>query len=367
MLRPREVVPYLQARGYLTTSAAALDGITIEDASRRNTNLKVLRPRGMSYFLKQARDADGAAHLAHEASIYQILRANVHRDSFSRCLPQFFGYDPNEHILVLEFIRKSSSLREHYALKRPFPVALSAAVARALANLHRLPIKDNDLVLRSSQGPPWIFSLHRPGLRHWRGLSSASLKVIEIIQGSSEFCRLLNNLQPDWRNDAFIHFDAKWDNCIVIEPSAPEYTRGLRIIDWELAGLGDACWDVGSVLADYLSLWRSSVLLFDDRAPEYLPIDVQCRLERMQPAMSAFWRTYVRCMQHEPAVANDLLVRTARFAAVRLLQIAVEAAQVLSEITSNIIGNVQLSLNILQRPIEAIVHLFGIRLSASSR
>jgi hypothetical protein len=366
MLGPREVVPYLQTRGYLTTSGAALDGITIEDASRRNTNLKVLRPRGMSYFLKQARDADGAAHLAHEASIYQLLRADVRRDSFSRCLPQFLGYDPSKHILVLEFIRKSHSLREHYALKRRFPVALSAAVAHALASLHRLPIKD-DLVLRSSHGPPWIFSLHRPDLRHWRNLSSASLKVIEVIQGCSEFCRLLDNLQQDWRNDAFIHFDAKWDNCIVPQSSAPEYTRGLRIIDWELAGSGDACWDVGSVLADYLSLWRSSVLLFDDRALEAPPIDVQCRLERMQPAMRAFWRAYVRCMQHEPGVANHLLVRSARFAAVRLLQIAVERAQVLPEITSNIVGNVQLSLNILQRPIEAIVHLFGIRLSASSR
>jgi thiamine kinase-like enzyme len=366
MLGPREVVPYLQARGYLTTSGAALDGITIEDASQRNTNLKVLRPRGMSYFLKQARDADGAAHLAHEASVYQMLRANVRRDSFSCCLPQFLGYDPNKRILVLEFIRKSHNLREHYALKRRFPAALSEAVAHALASLHRLPIKD-DLVLRSAQGPPWIFSLHRPDLRHRRGLSSASLKVIEIIQGRSEFCRLLDNLQQDWRNDAFIHFDAKWDNCIVLEPSAPEYTRGLRIVDWELAGLGDACWDVGSVLADYLSLWRSSVLLFDDRAPEYPPIDVHCRLERMQPAMRAFWRTYVRCMQHEPAVANDLLVRAARFGAVRLLQIAVERAQILPEITSNIVGNVQLSLNILQRPVEAIVHLFGIRLSASSR
>src|SRR3954447_7362615 len=257
MLGPREVVPYLQARGYLTTSDTALNGITIEDASRRNTNLKVLRPRGMSYFLKQAHDAEGAAHLAHEASIYEILRANVRRDSFGRCLPRLLGYDPHNHILVLEFIRKSHSLREHYTLKRRFPAALSGAVAQALASLHRLPIKD-DLVLKSSHGPPWIFSVHRPDLRHWRGLSSASLKVIEIVQGSPEICRLLNNLQQDWRNDAFIHFDAKWDNCIILEASAPEYTRGLRIVDWELAGSGDACWDVGSVLADYLSLWRSS-------------------------------------------------------------------------------------------------------------
>src|SRR6185503_14500397 len=124
-----------------------------------------------------------------------------------------------------------------------------------------------------------------------------------------------------------------------------EYDRGLRIVDWELAGSGDACWDVGSVLADYLSLWRSSVLLLDHRAPGQ-PVDVRCRLERMQPAMRAFWRTYVRCMQHEPAVANDLLLRTARFGAVRLLQSAVERTQVLPEITSDIVGTVQLSLNI---------------------
>jgi aminoglycoside phosphotransferase (APT) family kinase protein len=364
MLGPREVVPYLQARGYLTTSGTVLDGIAIEDASRRNSNLKVFRPRGMSYFLKQARDADGAAQLAREASIYQLLGANVRRDSFGRCLPRFLGYDPNKHILVLELIRKSHNLREYHDLKRRFPAALGAALAHALAGLHRLPIKD-DPVLRSSHPPPWIFSLHRPSLRHWRSLSRTSLKVVEIIQGSSEFCRLLDNLQQDWRNDTFIHFDVRWDNCIVLEPTAPDYTRGLRIIDWELAGLGDACWDVGSVLADYLSHWRSSLPLLDETAPAN--VKAQYRLVRMQPAMRAFWKTYVKCMQHEPAVANDLLVRSVRLGAVRLLQIAAERAQFLPEITSNIVGNVQLSLNILQRPIEAIVHLFGIRLSTSSR
>src|SRR4051812_1307581 len=118
MLAAREVVPYLQARGYLTTSGAVLDGITIEDVSRRNSNLKVLRPRGMSYFLKQARDANAAAHLAHEASIYRFLRSNVRRDSPGHCVPRFVGYDADKHILVLELIGKSQNLREHHELER---------------------------------------------------------------------------------------------------------------------------------------------------------------------------------------------------------------------------------------------------------
>ncbi|MEU8007098.1 phosphotransferase [Catellatospora sp. NPDC049111] len=360
------MVPYLQDRGYLTTSGAALDGITIEDASRRNTNLKVLCRRGTSYFLKQARDSDGAAHLAHEASIYRILLADARRDSVRRCVPRLIGYDPIAHVLVTELMAKSHDLREHHARQRRCPVALSMAVARALATVHRFPIT-SDLAPTGSPGPPWIFRLHRPGLRQWRGLSGASLKAIEIIQGSAEFCRLLDGLGQEWRSDTLIHFDARWDNCIVPDSSAPRYTTGLRIVDWELAGLGDACWDTGSVMADYLSLWRASVLLVDDQAAEQATGDGLRQLERIQPAMRAFWNTYVKCMRHEPALANELLVRTARFTAVRLLQTAVEATQISPEITSGIVGSLQLSLSMLQRPVETIAHLLGIRPTVSSR
>ena len=52
MLGPREVVPYLQARGYLTTSGAVLDGITIEDASRRNTQFESASPARHELFLE---------------------------------------------------------------------------------------------------------------------------------------------------------------------------------------------------------------------------------------------------------------------------------------------------------------------------
>jgi hypothetical protein len=365
MMSPLEIVPYLHDRGFLT-SRAVLDGLTIEDVSRRNTNVKVLRPRGMSYFVKQARDADAAEDLANEAAVYQILLAESSPGPLRRCVPQLLGYDPDENTLVLEFIRKSHSLREHHALKRRFPVALGAAVASALAGFHQLPVTD-EMGLHGSSGPPWIFRLHRPGLRHRRGLSGASLQVVEIVQGSAEFCRLLDDVGRDWRSDTFIHFDAKWDNFVVVDTSAPTYARGVRVVDWELAGPGDVCWDLGSVLADYLNLWRASVLFPDGQTPAQSAGDSQRRLKRMQPAMRAFWRVYVACMRHEPALANELLARTARFAAVRLLQTAVESAQFQPDITNSIMGNVQLSLNILQSPLEAVVHLFGIRLSAPGR
>ena len=45
-------------------------------------------------------------------------------------------------------------------------------------------------------------------------------------------------------------------------------------LDW-----GSACWDVGSVFADYLSLWCSSLPLLDETGPEN--IKTKYRLERI--------------------------------------------------------------------------------------
>ena len=203
--------------------------------------------------------------------------------------------------------------------------------------------------------------LHRPDLRHWYSFSGVSLNVVQLVQSTPAFCRHLDNLRRDWQNDTLIHFDAKWDNCIVLGRSADTYSGRVRLIDWELSGLGDGCWDVGSLLADYLNLWRSSRPLLDERTSE--DNRAGYRLERMQPAIRAFCKNYARCMQYEHHEANAFLIKTAQFAAVRLLQIAVERAQISSELTNNIVGELQLSLNILQRPAAAIAHLFGIRFS----
>ena len=155
MLEPRDVLTYLVARGHLK-AGAALDDLTVEDASRKNTNWKVLRKRGMCYFVKQARDAEGAAHLANEALIYQFLHADALQNPVRRFTPRFLGYDAGTRILVVELFRRARNLREHHVLERRFPAALGADVAQQLASLHRIPIKQ-DSFLRARCDPPWIF------------------------------------------------------------------------------------------------------------------------------------------------------------------------------------------------------------------
>jgi hypothetical protein len=80
----------------------------------------------------------------------------------------------------------------------------------------------------------------------------------------------------------------------------------------------------------------------------------------MQPAMRAFWRAYVMRMDLDSTRAARCLQRAARYAATRLLQTAYERTYGAAHVTPDAVCLLQMSLNILQRPEEAVMHLLGI-------
>src|SRR5262249_40281125 len=149
----------------------------------------------------------------------------------------------------------------------------------------------------------------------------------------------------------------KWENCLVCGPSQSGRKRELKIIDWEFAGLGDPCWDTGTVFSNYLSFWLSSIPMTGEEPPDRFLELARYPLERMQPAMRAYWQAYVRGMGLEAVSADAWLLRAVQYGAARLLQTGFEHMQGSTYLTGNLICLLQLSLNILQRPQEAITHL----------
>lgn len=85
-------------------------------------------------------------------------------------------------------------------------------------------------------------------------------------------------------------------------------------------------------------------------------------LERMQPAMRSFWQSYVQGMGFDPATSGEWLLRAIKYGAARLVQTAYEQMQMSQHLTGNVVCLLQLSLNILQRPQEAMAHLLGLPL-----
>jgi hypothetical protein len=271
-----------------------------------------------------------------------------------RLIPKYFGVDVDRSLLVVESFHAASTLRERYATGR-FSRRLAEATARALAAIHRCPSPPAAL----SAPPPWVLSIHLPTLEWFFDASHANMELLAIVQ-RHEYGTLLHALRIDWRGEALVHHDIKWDNLLVVR-GGPNAAPALRVVDWELAGIGDACWDVGAVLAAYLGSWLLSIPITGQTPPErYLGL-ARAPLDRMRPAIGAFWRRYRTAMDLDAATAECWLVRCVAYSGARLLQTAFEQMQMSSSLTSNVVCMLQLGLNVLRRPDVAASQLLGLR------
>jgi thiamine kinase-like enzyme len=189
------------------------------------------------------------------------------------------------------------------------------------------------------------------------------MRIIRIVQQVAELGELLDELRRGWRSDTLIHHDFKWDNCIVSQPPGPGRSTGKpKIVDWEIASRGDPCWDVGSVFNEYLSCWLFSIPITGETPPDQFVNLARFPLEKMKPAIRSFWQSYSQRMTLDSTTSEQWLQRSIKYAAARLVQTCFESMQMSIQPTGNVICLLQLSLNMMQRPQEAIVHLLGIPL-----
>lgn len=352
------VIRYLLDRRLVDVESIVDGDLVIVDATRRNRNAKVFRSEGPCYLVKQGIEADGRETVAHEAAIYELLTNSSDGKAIADHLPRVFEFDPRTGTLVLELFDRASDLRAYHARLARFPVGLGADLGRALGYLHRIPPEPRGPTV----GPTWTLFVHRPQLRRFWEMSAATIALTRIVQQFDQLCQVLDDLIADWRVETLIHNDLKAENCVVL---TGKRGRGrIKIVDWEFAGPGDPYWDVGSVFGSYLGSWLLSVPIvgpeFDERSLALAGLP----LERMQPAIRAFWSAYV---EHRGLGANEIapaLERAVRYGGARLLQTAYEQTQSSQQLSGNVVGMLQLGANVIARPWEACA-LLGIPLPAS--
>ena len=360
-LRQTEVVPYLLRRELLHPAAVVECDVLVIDASRRNRNFRVVSERGPSYLLKQGVGNDGARTVRHEAAVYRSLREGPSREGMKRYLPACHGYDTERGVLTLQLLPRAESLRDYHVRRHRFPTALAKQLGDALGVLHRGSPAETDP--GGMRGPAWALSLHHPNVSVFRDVSAANLQLIKLIQGADELSRHLDDLRACWVNDAFIHGDVKADNVIAFAPNTSGRKTRLALVDWEMAGRGDACWDAGSVFGEYLATWLLSMPITGEATPERFVELARYPLEAIQPAIRAFWHAYVRRMGFDATTSHHRLTRSVRYGAARLVQTCYESSQTTTHLMGATRCMLQLSLNILQRPFEASIHLLGIPLA----
>ena len=348
MLDRSDIAHYLGSLGVVKPRAAS--GGSIAEASQRNRVHVVTTRRGPTYVIKEA-GPSSAATLAHEAAVLRVLAG----------MPELACRAPAS--CATSRSTPGSSWRRPPApatgpATMPPGGFLGSRRGTSVARSRRCTAS------RATRSPrcraaaivPGGFRCRPPEHERLLDMSAGGQEVVARVQANAGMCRRLDELRGECADDATVHGDLRWDNCLALAaPGAARRTR-LLLIDWELAGAGPAAFDAGTVVAEYLRAWVWSIPIADPREPGRLAAYARRPLTRMHPAVQAFWSAYAAARPDPPP-----LRRVVRLAAVRLLQNAVERSERMTRASAHVVTLLQLADGMLRRPDDAAALLLGLR------
>jgi Ser/Thr protein kinase RdoA (MazF antagonist) len=349
MLAQSQIAHYLLSLGLVKPRAIVEDGLTVVDASRRNCVFIATTRSGPTYVVKQA-GPRSAPSLKHEAAVLRML---ADAPELAGQVPAIVHQDGDMALLVLRSPGGGLDWRERHRTGR-FPVATARALGRSVAALHGLGACG--IAGPAETDRAWGLTLPEPSHELMLGLSSAAQDLVARLQANAAMIQRLARVRDTAGDDAFVHGDLRWDNCLAITPPRSRRRTRVLLVDWELAGRGESALDVGSVLAEYLSAWVGSIPIVDMTDPSRLLSQAKYPLGRMHAAIDAFWSAYRGATASPPT-----LPRVMEMAAVRVLETAIEYAQMMSAPSPQLVTLLQLADNVLAQPERAALNLLGLR------
>jgi Ser/Thr protein kinase RdoA (MazF antagonist) len=365
LLNSDSVVHYLLQRGLLSFDSVVEGDLMVLEAPRRNRNFKVTRQRQPGLFVKQVQEWDpqAIATVQREAWCYSLAKTLPELATLKEMLPEFHAYDQQRNVLVLEHLAGFESLAEYHQRLGKFPIEIAVLLADVLGAYHRETRDKLQHLPQASIFPrtvPWIFSIHQQQPGWFQSLSAANSQLLGIVKKYDQFATALDGLRAQWNFNSLVHGDIKWDNCLIRPTTEAGGKPTIKVIDWELADLGDPLWDVAAILQSYLSYWILTMPTWPGASVDDVIARAPFPLEALQAPINAFWNRYKEVAQIAPEQSKEALARSIGYAATRMIQTAYEALSFAAHINANALYLLQVSMNILLSPEEATRELFGI-------
>lgn len=360
------VVAYLLEHRLLTERDLVREGLRVRSVGGRNRNFVAVTESGTGFFLKHAPPGEAnRAYLAVEAEVYRRAQQDPGYLVLQPLLPPLRLYDETHRVLVLDFVSTARTVYEFDERHSTMGLCrISEPLGRSLGAYHnglRIATEEQRDPVLPSTSPPWVLNLARPHPEGLREFSRAQAQVIRLLQQRADVRAVLDDLREGWFGSTIVHGDLKWANVLVEPDSAGQRAMGIKLVDWEMAAVGDPAWDVGSVLHSYLAHCVLAMDVDDDASPEAAAEAFTVALESVQPEQAMFWEVYARTAGLSGPDAARFLARVVQHCGARLLQSAYEWSRTEDRMPRSAAAILQLSMNILRQPEEAQRSVLALR------
>jgi Phosphotransferase enzyme family len=375
-LSSQNVFDYLITNNLCTTSEEKPNNIEIKLA--KNFNLLVNLQNGRQLLVKQERrshDGKTAGEFLNEWRIQELLQKFPEFGFIRALFSEALHFNPSDSVIVFNYFSDYCDLNDFYIKSNIFPVEVATLTANILAVVHRTTISnreyreffvkqlDDDSI---AQAPDFARGLERVEPEVFGLVPTDALKFFALYQRFDSLGQAIAELSRAFTPCCLTHNDLKLNNILLQNDweqslSGAESASGgiIKIIDWERSGWGDPAYDLGTLIASYLQIWLSSLVI-----SQALDIQEALRLaivplEQLQPSITAliqaYFRNFPEILEHRP----DFLKRAIQFAGFALIQQIQGMIQYQKSFGNTGICMLQVAKTLLCRPEQSISTVVG--------
>jgi aminoglycoside phosphotransferase (APT) family kinase protein len=291
----------LLRHGLINDADCVLSNPVVEETSMSHTSFCVRLAGQPKWYVKKAdvRRTQGR-DLGAEATAYQLA---AFRPELQQVMPRCRLIGENGNAVVLEAAEgEPLSLRLAAGISG-LPDGVLQATGGAVAQVHQVRCAPFG-------APPWLLGALEP---HWGGygwLPPPAAVILSRLASLPLFRNEFRRAQAEWKVVCLVHGDIRWSNLLLAESDG---NLAVKLVDWELACVGDPAWDLGGLLAETVTA-------------EALSRPVPASAETLSTLCRAPLRGYFDGLQPDTRTWTALLERSVRLAGVRLVQTTVEYA-----------------------------------------
>lgn len=360
LLTEHNLFYYLLDKGMTNSSAVVNGEFTVRRSDSRNNNFIVNREYNHhSFFIKQvkAADAEKMETMRTEAAAYMLADNDTNYKTLKNFLPPFHHYDATHHILVTGQVKDAMSVYDYYLQLNDFNNTIPAQLADILASYHKSinTTQQAPALQNFRRQMPWVFTIvNTPPING--APATADQQLMQLITKNKELLQSIAPLAAQWQPTSLVHHDAKLNNFLAGYDYEKKQINFVKLIDWELADIGDPLWDLATVMQNYLTLWLTT----DVPDPHQTAQIKKIPLEQVQPCIQQLWNRYAQLMQWSPAAKQTALIKTIQFCALKLMHTCFETTAQMPALQPVTVKMLQVTINILKNPADAATKLFGI-------
>jgi serine/threonine protein kinase len=353
----------------------------IEPKAAKNFNLLLSFPDRQKLLVKQERinpTGKRAGEFLREWRFHKLLAQFSKLYHLRSLTSEVIHFNEQDSIIAFNYLDNYRDLADFYLKDKSFPTEIASATGIALASIHRATFNrqeyrdfineycDDRLLDLPSYN---MRSLNRLSPEIFGQVPADAIKFFVLYQRYDSLDAAISELIATAKPCCIIHNDLKLSNILLdlnwdrdsnpVDISGNSNHSIVRAIDWERSTWGDPAFDLGALIASYLHLWLSSLVVSKSMAIEESLRLATTSLEQLQPSIAAFTEAYLthfpELIEHHP----DLLKRIIQFAGLSLIEQIQATIQYQKTFGNAGISTLQVAKSLLCRPEQSVPTIFG--------